>query len=46
MVLGDERKARAYAVEELTNISPSKTKAHLLKRQNYESTTPWEILSP
>jgi SAM-dependent methyltransferase len=30
MVLGDERKARAYAVEELMEVSPSKGKAYLL----------------
>jgi len=27
MVLGDERKARAYRVEELVEVSPSKGKA-------------------
>jgi len=30
MVLGDERKARVYAVEELAEVSPSKGKAYLL----------------
>jgi SAM-dependent methyltransferase len=30
MVLGDERKARAYAVEELGEVSPSKGKAYIL----------------
>jgi 2-polyprenyl-3-methyl-5-hydroxy-6-metoxy-1,4-benzoquinol methylase len=30
MVLGDERKARAYAVEELAKVSPSKGKAYIL----------------
>jgi 2-polyprenyl-3-methyl-5-hydroxy-6-metoxy-1,4-benzoquinol methylase len=30
MVLGDERKARAYAVEELAEVSPSKVKAYIL----------------
>jgi len=30
MVLGDERKARAYAVEELAEVSPSKGKAYIL----------------
>jgi SAM-dependent methyltransferase len=30
MVLGDERKARIYAVEELTEVSPSKGKAYIL----------------
>jgi 2-polyprenyl-3-methyl-5-hydroxy-6-metoxy-1,4-benzoquinol methylase len=30
MVLGDERKARAYAVEELMEVSPSKGKAYIL----------------
>jgi len=30
MVLGDERKARAYAVEELVKVSPSKGKAYIL----------------
>ncbi len=30
MVLGDERKARVYAVEELAKVSPSKGKAYIL----------------
>jgi SAM-dependent methyltransferase len=30
MVLGDERKARVYAVEDLAKVSPSKGKAYLL----------------
>jgi 2-polyprenyl-3-methyl-5-hydroxy-6-metoxy-1,4-benzoquinol methylase len=30
MVLGDERKARVYAVEELAEVSPSKGKAYIL----------------
>jgi len=30
MVLGDERKAKAYAVEELAKVSPSKGKAYIL----------------
>jgi len=30
MVLGDERKARGYAVEELVEVSPNKGKAYLL----------------
>ena len=30
MVLGDERKARAYGVEELAKVSPSKGKAYIL----------------
>ncbi len=30
MVLGDERKARGYAVEELVEVSPSKGKAYIL----------------
>jgi hypothetical protein len=30
MVLGDERKARAYVVEELMEVSPSKGKAYIL----------------
>jgi SAM-dependent methyltransferase len=30
MVLGDERKARVYAVEELVEVSPNKGKAYLL----------------
>jgi len=30
MVLGDERKARAYVVEELVEVSPSKGKAYIL----------------
>jgi len=30
MVLGNERKARAYAVEELAKVSPSKGKAYIL----------------
>jgi len=30
MVLGDERKARVYAVEELAKVSPSKAKAYML----------------
>uniref|UniRef100_A0A7C5X213 Class I SAM-dependent methyltransferase n=1 Tax=Thermocrinis ruber TaxID=75906 RepID=A0A7C5X213_9AQUI len=30
VVLGDERKARAYAVEELAKVSPSKGKAYIL----------------
>jgi len=30
MVLGDERKARAYTVEELAEVSPSKGKAYIL----------------
>jgi hypothetical protein len=30
MVLGDERKARAYRVEELAEVSPSKGKAYML----------------
>jgi len=30
MVLGDERKARAYAVEELAKVSPTKGKAYIL----------------
>jgi 2-polyprenyl-3-methyl-5-hydroxy-6-metoxy-1,4-benzoquinol methylase len=30
MVLGDERKARGYTVEELVEVSPNKGKAHLL----------------
>jgi hypothetical protein len=30
MVLGDERKARAYVVEELAKVSPSKGKAYIL----------------
>jgi 2-polyprenyl-3-methyl-5-hydroxy-6-metoxy-1,4-benzoquinol methylase len=30
MVLGDERKARVYAVEELAKVSPSKGKAYML----------------
>jgi hypothetical protein len=30
MVLGDERKARAYGVEELAEVSPSKGKAYIL----------------
>jgi 2-polyprenyl-3-methyl-5-hydroxy-6-metoxy-1,4-benzoquinol methylase len=30
MVLGDERKARVYVVEELANVSPSKGKAYIL----------------
>jgi hypothetical protein len=30
MVLGDERKAKAYVVEELTEVSPSKGKAYIL----------------
>jgi hypothetical protein len=30
MVLGDERKARAYAVEELVEVSPNKGKAYIL----------------
>ena len=30
MVLGDERKARGYAVEELVEVSPSKGKAYTL----------------
>jgi len=29
MVLGDERKARVYAVEELTKVSPNKGKAYM-----------------
>jgi hypothetical protein len=29
-VLGDERKARAYGVEELAKVSPSKGKAYIL----------------
>ena len=29
-MLGDERKARAYAVEELMEVSPSKGKAYIL----------------
>jgi 2-polyprenyl-3-methyl-5-hydroxy-6-metoxy-1,4-benzoquinol methylase len=31
MVLGDERKARAYVVEELMEVSPSKGKAYILR---------------
>ena len=30
MVLGDERKARVYAVEELAEVSPSKGKAYII----------------
>jgi hypothetical protein len=30
MVLGDERKARAYGVEELVEVSPNKGKAYIL----------------
>ncbi len=30
MVLGDERKARVYVVEELAKVSPSKGKAYIL----------------
>ena len=30
MVLGDERKVRVYAVEELAEVSPSKGKAYIL----------------
>jgi hypothetical protein len=30
MVLGDERKARVYAVEDLAKVSPSKGKAYIL----------------
>jgi hypothetical protein len=30
MVLGDERKARVYAVEELVKVSPNKGKAYML----------------
>jgi hypothetical protein len=30
MVLGDERKARGYAVEELAKVSPNKGKAYML----------------
>jgi len=30
MVLGDERKARVYEVEELAEVSPSKGKAYIL----------------
>jgi hypothetical protein len=30
MVLGDERKARVYGVEELAEVSPSKGKAYIL----------------
>jgi hypothetical protein len=30
MVLGDEKKARAYTVEELVEVSPSKGKAYIL----------------
>jgi diphthamide synthase subunit DPH2 len=30
MVLGDERKARVYVVEELVKVSPSKGKAYVL----------------
>ena len=30
MVLGDERKARVYTVEELVEVSPNKGKAYLL----------------
>jgi hypothetical protein len=30
MVLGNERKARVYAVEELAKVSPSKGKAYIL----------------
>ncbi len=29
-MLGDERKARVYAVEELAKVSPSKGKAYML----------------
>ncbi len=30
MVLGNERKGKAYAVEELAKVSPSKGKAYIL----------------
>uniref|UniRef100_A0A7C5X1L7 Uncharacterized protein n=1 Tax=Thermocrinis ruber TaxID=75906 RepID=A0A7C5X1L7_9AQUI len=30
MVLGDERKARAYGVEEIMEVSPSEGKAYIL----------------
>jgi hypothetical protein len=30
MVLGDERKAKAYTVEELAEVIPSKEKAYIL----------------